>query len=110
GLRDGRQIYANGELISDITQYRPFQGGINELAKLYDAQHSPAYKDTLTYTSPTTGEPVSVSFLLAKTQEEIEQRLRNDRLRAELTNGMMGRLPDFMSAFITGMAFIRGLL
>lgn len=110
GLRDGRQVYANGELITDVTTYPPFRGAIHELAKLYDAQHDPAYRDILTYPSPTTGERVSVSFLMAKTVEEIEQRLRNDRLRAELTYGMMGRLPDFMSAFITGMAFIRGLL
>lgn len=110
GLRDDRRVYVNGERIRDVTTYPPFQGAIQELARLYDAQHDPAYRDILTYPSPTSGERVSTTFLLARTWEEIEQRLRCDRLRCELTYGMMGRLPDFMNAFITGMAFIRGLL
>ena len=100
-LRDGRHIYVNGELVRDVTQYPPFQGVIHTLADLYDRQHDPAYKDILTYPSPTSGEPVSTSFVLAKTWEEMEQRLRGERARCELTYGLMGRLPDFMNAFIT---------
>lgn len=110
GLRDDRHIYVNGELVRDVTQYPPFQGVIRTLADLYDRQHDPTYQPLLTSPSPTSGQPVSTSFVLAQTWEEMEQRLRGERARCELTYGLMGRLPDFMNAFITDMAAIRNLL
>jgi 4-hydroxyphenylacetate 3-monooxygenase/anthranilate 3-monooxygenase (FAD)/4-hydroxyphenylacetate 3-monooxygenase len=110
GLRDGRSVYVNGELVRDVTQHPPFQGVIQTLAGLYDRQHDPAYKDLLTYPSPTSGAPVSTSFIMPKTPAEMERRLRGDRARCELTYGLMGRLPDFMNGFVTDTAVIRGLL
>ena len=110
GLRDGRSIYVNGELVRDVTSYPPFRGVIRTLADLYDRQHDPAYKDLLTYPSPTSGVPVSTSFIMPKTPAEMEQRVRGERARCELTYGLMGRLPDFMNGFVTDTAAIRGLL
>lgn len=110
GLRDNRRVYVRGELIRDVTQYPPFRGVIRTLADLYDRQHDPTYRDVLTTPSPTSGQPVTTSFVLAKTAEEIEQRVRGERACCELTYGLMGRLPDFMNAFVTDMAAIRGLL
>src|ERR1700677_2069584 len=91
GLRDDRQIYIDGELIRDVTRYAPFRGVINELAQLYDHQQEAAFKEVLTYRSPTSGDAVSTSFLLPASLAEVESRLRGERTRAELTNGMMGR-------------------
>lgn len=110
GLRDNRRIYVKGELVRDVTQYPPFQGVIRTLANLYDRQHDPAYQPALTVSSSTSGKPVSTSFVLAKTWEDMEQRVSGERLRCEFTYGLMGRLPDFMNAFVTDMAAIRPLL
>ena len=77
---------------------------------MYDRQHNPVYKDLLTYPSPTSGAPVSTSFIMPKTPDEMEQRLRGARARCELAYGLMGRLPDFMNGFVTDAAVIRGLL
>lgn len=110
GLRDGRSMYVNGELVRDVTSYPPFRGVIRTLADLYDRQHDPAYKDLLTYPSPTSGAPVSTSFIMPKTPDQMEQRVRGERARCELTYGLMGRLPDFMNGFVTDTAAIRGLL
>ncbi len=110
GLRDGRYIYVNGELVRDVTQYPPFQGVIHTLADLYERQHDPTYQPLLTAPSPTSGQPVSTSFVLAQTWDEMEQRLRGERARCEFTYGLMGRLPDFMNAFVTDTAAIRNLL
>jgi len=71
---------------------------------------TPACRDALTWPSPASGSPVSTSFILAKTWNEMEQRVRGERLRCELTYGLMGRLPDFMNGFVTDAAAIRGLL
>ena len=52
GLRDNRRIYINGEIVRDVTKYPPLEGVIRELAGLYDRQHEPGFKDSLTYQSP----------------------------------------------------------
>src|SRR5262249_37785485 len=103
-LRDGRTIYVNGTRVSDVTAYPPFRGVIDTIAGRYDLQHDPAHQALLTYPSPTTSEPVSLSFLLAETIEEVERRCRAEEFRAEATFGLMGRLPDFMNALVTDAA------
>jgi aromatic ring hydroxylase len=110
GLRDDRCIYINGERVRDVTKYPPLHGVIRELAALYDRQHEQNFRDALTYRSPTSGEPVSTSFLIPTALEEVERRVRGERMRAELTNGMMGRLPDYMNAYVADLAAIRDLL
>jgi aromatic ring hydroxylase len=104
GLRDGRHVYVNGELVRDVTTFAPFQGGLRTLSELYDRQSDPRYAAQLTMPSPTSGEPVSTSFAIAKTWEDMQRRLAGERLRCELTYGLMGRLPDFMNAYVTDLA------
>ncbi|MGH7907711.1 MAG: 4-hydroxyphenylacetate 3-hydroxylase family protein, partial [Candidatus Binataceae bacterium] len=107
GLRDGRRIFVNGEKVRDVAEYPPFKGVIGEIAALYDRHHDPALASQLTYESPTTGEPVSSSFLLARNRDEMMKRVRGERMRAEFVGGMMGRQPDFMNALVTDMAAAR---
>jgi aromatic ring hydroxylase len=109
-LRDGRELYANGELVRDVTRYAPMHGALHEIAALYDRQSEPEFASVLTYRSPSSGNPVSTSFLMPAAYEDVERRLKGERARAEFTNGMMGRLPDFLNAYLTDLAAIKGLL
>lgn len=110
GLQDEREVYVNGQLVRDVTQFEPYQGVIAELASLYDMQHDPKYQSLMTYPSPADGAPVSTSFLLATTAEEVQQRVTGESLRTDATYGMMGRLPDYMSAFLADTAAITHVL
>ncbi|MGE0824021.1 MAG: 4-hydroxyphenylacetate 3-hydroxylase family protein [Candidatus Binatia bacterium] len=101
-LRDERTIYVNGERLADVTTYPPFQGIIATLGSLYDLNHQ--RQAELTFASPADGAPVALSFLLADTLEQVEQRLRAEEIRAEYTFGLMGRLPDFCNAYVTDLA------
>ena len=101
-LRDGRTIFVNGERVKDVTTYPQFRGIIGTLASLYDLQH--VHRDTLAYRSPTTGQPVAASFLIATTVAEAEARSQAEEARAEHTFGLMGRLPDFCNALVTDIA------
>lgn len=99
-LNDGRRLFIDGDVIEDVASYDPFKGVINTIAQIYDSQHSEFYANATTYVSPTSGERVSTSYLPAQTLTEFQQRLRCDYIRTDLTCGMMGRLTDFMSAFL----------
>jgi len=110
GLRDGRRIHVNGELVRDVTQYRGFRGVIDELARHYDRHHHPELRGKLTFASPKDGLPVSNSFLLANSRKLMEDRILGERLRSQYTCGLMGRLPDFMNGWVTDMALIPHIL
>src|SRR5271156_5562623 len=102
-LRDGRSVYVNGSLVRDVTKYAPFEGVIGELAALYDRAHDPELTPQMTYTSPTSGELVSSSFMQVTSWPEMEHRIKGERIRAESVGGWMGRQPDYMNAFVTDM-------
>ena len=110
GLKDGRTIYVNGERVKDVTAYPPFQRIVETLAALYDLQHHPVHQSMLTYPSPDTGNPVSLSFLITDTADDVARRIRAEEFRAEATLGLMGRLPDFMNALVTDAAVTRYFL
>ena len=110
GLADGREIYIGGECVSDVVDHPAFRRSAAELARVYDFQHAPALRPLLTFPSPSDGAAVSTSFLLARNAAEIDQRVQGESLRADLTYGLMGRLPDYMNAFVTDCAAISYLL
>lgn len=110
GLRDGRRIYVNGDLVRDVTTYPGYRGVVGELARHFDRHHDPKLRDALTFASPKDGLPVSNSFLMAADRPAMQQRAQGERLRAQHTYGLMGRLPDFMNAWVTDMAMIPHVL
>jgi aromatic ring hydroxylase len=104
GLVDGRAVYANGERVPDVTRYPPFQGIIETLAGLYDAQHDPRHIETMTYLCPSMADRVSTTLMPARSTEEMQARVQCDYLRTDLTYGVMGRIPDFVNAFLLDAA------
>jgi aromatic ring hydroxylase len=109
GLNDGRRLYANGELIRDVTKFPPFAGVIRELAGLYDLQHHPQIGPEITWRPPDSDRAFPCSLLMARDWPEMERRVRGERIRADAVNGMMGRLPDFVNAFVTDFAAAKSL-
>ena len=71
-LRDGRTLYIDGKVGDRRHQpTRRSRASSARIASLYDDQHDPAYRDVLAYRSPSTGEPVSKTYLEARTAEEV---------------------------------------
>ncbi len=109
GLDDGRRVYVNGELIRDITQMPAFAGVIRELADLYDLQHNPQIGPEITWRPAEGGDPFPCSLMMVRDWPEMARRIRGERIRADAVNGMMGRLPDFVNAFVTDFAAAHAL-
>ncbi|AEB12004.1 4-hydroxyphenylacetate 3-monooxygenase, oxygenase component [Marinithermus hydrothermalis] len=99
-------LWIKGEKVEDPTTHPAFKGVVQSMARLYDMQHDPQYKEVLTYTSPTSGKPVGMSFLEPKTREDLAKRSAAYKTWADQTLGMMGRTPDYLNAALTayGMA------
>jgi anthranilate 3-monooxygenase (FAD)/4-hydroxyphenylacetate 3-monooxygenase len=96
------RVYLGGRRIDDVTAEPIFQEPIRAIAEQYDMQLDPAYRDVMTYPSPASGAPVSTSFLVPYTREDLVKKRRHFKLRADHNFGFMGRAPDFMNQFVTG--------
>src|ERR1700730_10078631 len=95
-------VFLGGRRIGDVTADPVFQEPLRAIAEQYDMQLDPAYREVMTYPSPTTGQPVSTSFLVPRSREELVKKRQHFKLRADHNFGFMGRSPDFMNQFVTG--------
>ncbi len=102
GLRDGRVIYVGGERVDDVTTHPGFRNGAQSYARIYDARFEAATRDALTYEED--GERFAAYYLKPRSRADLEHRTRCSEVIADLTYGMMGRSPDFIGGYITGVA------
>lgn len=103
-LRDGRQMYIDGELVTDVVTDRRFAAAAHTMAELYDMQGEPSLLETMTYPSPTSGERVGLSFIEPRSTADLIRRRTMVKTWMDATCGMFGRSPDFMNITLTGFA------
>ena len=105
GLRERPpEVWVGGQRVADVTAHPGFANGARSVAALYDMQHDPALREELTYPSPTSGEPVGMSFIMPQNLEDLERRRRMFYRWASWHGGFMGRTPDYMNAAFVAMA------
>jgi 4-hydroxyphenylacetate 3-monooxygenase len=103
-LRDGRQMFIDGDRVEDVTTDPRFAAAARSLAQLYDMQHDPALIDRMTFLSPTSGARVGLSFIEPHSVDDLIHRRDMVKMWADATCGMFGRSPDYMNIFITAFA------
>lgn len=104
GLRDGRGVYIDGERVSDVTTHPAFRDAVRSVADLYDLSADDAARDLVTYASPTSGEPVNVSWMIPRSVEDLTRRRKGLRAQSEASLGLMGRTPEHVAGFFAGFA------
>ena len=105
GLRENPpDLYLQGERVKDPTTHGGLSNGVHTLARLYDMQHEPELRDEMTYVSPSSGERVGLSFIVPRTQSDLERRSAMMTQWAKVSCGMMGRTPDFLNVSFMAMA------
>lgn len=102
-MRDGREVWIDGEKVQDVTTHSAFKDMVQALAHVYDLQNSDQYRDEMTYVDPDGHVRTSVSWLIARSPEDSQRKRRNSELWAELTWGQLGRSPDILAPFVTNL-------
>lgn len=98
GLRaKPRQVWIGGERVEDVTTHPAFSASVEQIARLYDAQHDPEFQDKLTYIEPETNQRTGLAFMPAYSADDLRRRREAYRIWAEMTFGLMGRSPDFLN-------------
>ena len=102
GLRGDREVWVEGERVTDVVSHPAFSGAAHALAEVFDLQHEHA--DVCLVPDPETSEPINVSHLIPRSREDL--RKRHDCLTkiAEYSVGLMGRTPDYMNVTFAGFA------
>jgi 4-hydroxyphenylacetate 3-monooxygenase len=95
-LRDGRVVYIGSERVDDVTTHPAFRNAAQSIADIYDMKSRFFFEEK--------GERFSNYFLKAKTREDLAKRTELHRAIAKMSHGLLGRSPDHVSSFVTGMA------
>ncbi len=99
-LRDGREVWLDGERVSDVTTHPALTGMVHELARIYDLQHSAEFGEQMTFVSPETGNRCSLSWQLPDCAEDLKRKRRNSEIWNAQSWGQLGRSPDILAPHI----------
>ncbi|MCS7059176.1 MAG: 4-hydroxyphenylacetate 3-monooxygenase, oxygenase component [Meiothermus sp.] len=99
--KDPPNLWYKGQRVEDPTAHPVFRGITHMLARLYDLQHDPRYRDVLTYEEG--GRRYPTSLLPARSRDDLARRGAAYKVWADAHLGMMGRSPDYLNAVL--MAF-----
>ena len=102
-LRDGREVWYQGQQVEDVTDHPATGGGISLLAQAYDDQHDPATQDILTFVRDD-GARISKAWMIPRTKEDLWSRRESVEYLANQTFGIFGRQSDMISTTHIGLA------
>jgi len=109
-LRDGRHLWLLGQRVEDVTTHPMLAACAHSVAAVYDLQHDPAHQDLLTMPSPTTGQRVSLAYLLPRSVDELARQRRMYEYLVRRTGGVAARLPQHLATVAIGLYDVRDLL
>jgi len=91
-IRDGRQVWINGEKVDDVPTHPMFKPVVDIRARIYEMQHDAATRDTMTYEED--GETFAVGLKLPHTQEDwYRKREATDAVMDDI-GGIVTRVGD----------------
>lgn len=102
-LRDGRNVYLNGEKIPDVTKHPAFRNSALSIARMYDALHDPETRDLMTGVDDF-GTRTHKFFKPSKTPQDLLEAREAIAHWQRLGYGFMGRTPEYKASFMAGLA------
>lgn len=103
GLRaTSREIWLGGEKVDDVVDHPEFAQAARAMASWYDLQFE--HPDELLIPDDETGEQINISHMIPRSKADLQQRAVGLTRIAELSMGVMGRLPDYMNVTFAGFA------
>jgi 4-hydroxyphenylacetate 3-monooxygenase len=98
-LRDGREVWIDGERVEDVTENPAFRNAARSIARLYDALHDPELRDELVATDRL-GIATHKFFMPSYSGEELLAARDAIAAWSRLCYGFMGRTPDYKASFM----------
>ena len=109
-LRDGREVWLEGERIADVTLDPRLAGCARAVADVYDLQHDTALGDVLTMPLDSTGERVGIAHLIPRSTDDLLRHRQMIEYVMRRCGGTMGRLPEYSATMLQGLIGARDIL
>lgn len=101
-LQDGRTVYLDGELVTDVTEHKAFCNSVRSAAALYDFQARPENLELMTFQPNGSNRRVNRGWQMPRSYEEMVKRRQALQAWAALSCGFMGRSPDHLASSFVG--------
>jgi 4-hydroxyphenylacetate 3-monooxygenase len=98
-LRDGREVWIDGERVADVTTHPAFRNASRSIARIYDAMHDPAQQETL-LGEDRHGIVTHRFFMPSYTSQDLVDSREAIAQWARMSYGYMGRTPDYKASFM----------
>lgn len=100
-IRDGREVYVNGERVRDVTTHPAFRNAARMTARFYDALHDRKRQSVLTTHTDTGNSGYTHRFYkIERNADEVLQTRDAIAEAARIGFGWLGRLPDYKASFL----------
>lgn len=102
-IRDGREIWYDGERVKDVTRHPAFRNSARSVARLYDRLHDPEFAQVLTRPDKY-GIVTHKFFCPSYSAGELLEARDAIAVWQRMSFGWMGRTPDYKAAFMAQLA------
>ena len=93
-LRDGRQVWINGERVEDVATHPAFRPIVDLRARLYDMAHEAQHAALMSYRDEASNEPCNRALKLPKTQADWHDKRRYVDAQLKEVGGVVVRVGD----------------
>lgn len=93
-IRDGRDVWINGERVKDVTTHPAFKPVVDVRAHIYDMAHDAATQDAMSYVDEETGERNCIANKLPYTQQDWTDKRAAADLVMDHARGVVTRVGD----------------
>ena len=93
-LRDGRQVWINGERVADVTTHPAFRPIVSLRARLYDMAHEAQHSAAMSYVDAASGERCNLALKLPKTQQDWHDKRAYVDAQLNEVGGVVVRVGD----------------
>ena len=91
-IRDGREVWMDGEKVKDVTTHPMFKPIVDIRARIYDMQHDPQTRDDMTYEED--GDRFAIGLKLPRTHQDWhDKRAATDKVMDD-AGGVVTRVGD----------------
>ena len=98
-LRDGREVWIDGERVRDVTEHPAFRNSARSVARLYDALHDPSTSEVMT-AEDRHGIRTHRFFMPSYSPADLLASREAIAQWARMSYGYMGRTPDYKASFM----------
>src|SRR5215469_9280357 len=93
-IRDGREVWIDGERVDDVTTHPAFKPIVDVRARIYDLAHEDATRDTMTYTDAETGDVCAIAGKPPVSKQDWHDKRRAVETVLDDVGGIVTRVGD----------------